>query len=98
MGGLLNTFLPFWKHGYLAKKANAVADVLFGAHNPQALPQFLGRWGSCRALQLQQHFSNRTTFTDYWPLYPLYGLSYTTFEYSDLQLSAAQITVPTAWI
>lgn len=74
----------------------ALADVLFGDYNPAGrLPVTV-----YRALDDLPDFSDyRMAGRTYRyfagaPLYPFgYGLSYTTFEYSDLRLSAAQIAL-----
>jgi len=75
---------------------NAVADVLFGDYNPGgklpvSIPKKVG--------QQPVHYSRtkisknrRYVFTDSEPLWPFgFGLSYTTFSFSDLQLSAKEL-------
>jgi len=83
-----------------SEAGNAVADVLFGKHNPSGkLPVSFPRHGG----QLPLYYNHKNTgrpgpetnvfwshYTDEAnsPLYPFgYGLSYTTFEYSDISLS-----------
>src|SRR6266513_2162072 len=83
---------------------NAVADVLFGDYNPGGkLPATFPRATG----QIPIHYDHRSTgrppdsansYTSKYldlpwtPLYPFgYGLSYTTFAYTNLQLSAANI-------
>ncbi|MBR5366786.1 MAG: glycoside hydrolase family 3 C-terminal domain-containing protein [Clostridia bacterium] len=73
----------------------AVAETLFGDNEPSgrlpiSFPQHVG--------QIPCHYSRRPgggkryVEMDWLPLYPFgYGLSYTTFQYSDLTLSAEQI-------
>ena len=75
---------------------NAIADVLFGDYNPAgrlpvSVPRLVG--------QLPVYYNKpRPMAHDYvemsaQPLYPFgYGLSYTTFEYSDLTISGLNIT------
>ncbi|OLD20166.1 MAG: beta-glucosidase [Acidobacteria bacterium 13_1_40CM_3_56_11] len=81
---------------YLGQETGVgVADVLFGDYNPSAkltvtFPRSVG--------QLPAYYNRKPTarrgylFTSKEPLFPFgYGLSYTTFEYSNLRLSPAQI-------
>jgi beta-glucosidase len=81
---------------YLGQETGiAVADVLFGDTNPAgklavSFPRSVG--------QLPIYYNHKPTarrgylFTSKEPLFPFgYGLSYTTFEYSNLKVSQAQI-------
>jgi beta-glucosidase len=81
---------------YLGQETGvAVADVLFGDYNPAGklpvtFPRSVG--------QLPSYYNRKPTarrgylFTSKEPLFPFgFGLSYTTFEYSNLRLSAPQI-------
>ena len=81
---------------YLGQETGVgVADVLFGDFNPAGklavtFPRSVG--------QLPAYYNRKPTakrgylFTSKEPLFPFgYGLSYTTFEYSNLQVSPAQI-------
>src|SRR2546425_1611179 len=81
---------------YLGQETGiGVADVLFGDYNPSAkltvtFPRSVG--------QLPAYYNRKPTarrgylFTSKEPLFPFgYGLSYTTFEYSNLRVSPAQI-------
>ncbi|MES2645940.1 MAG: glycoside hydrolase family 3 N-terminal domain-containing protein [Bacteroidota bacterium] len=92
------------------KTAEAVADVLFGDYNPNGLlpfsyPRTMGEvvlYDHKGSEEVREVFNN-DIHTGYDPLYAFgTGLSYTTFEYSDLQLStktlkgAAKMTVSVA--
>jgi beta-glucosidase len=81
---------------YLGQETGVgVADVLFGDYNPAGklpvtFPRSVG--------QLPAYYNRKPTarrgylFTSKEPLFPFgYGLSYTTFAYSDLKVSPAQI-------
>ncbi len=81
---------------YLGQETGtAVADVLFGDHNPAgkltvSFPRSVG--------QLPIYYNHKPTarrgylYTSKEPLFPFgFGLSYTTFEYSNLKISPAQI-------
>jgi len=83
---------------YLGQETGVgVADVLFGDYNPAgkltvSFPRSVG--------QLPIFYNRKPTakrgylFTSKEPLFPFgYGLSYTTFEYSDLKISPTQIGV-----
>jgi len=86
------------------QSGNAIADVLFGDYNPSGkltttFPRYVG--------QVPLYYNHKNTgrphnkndfYTSYYfdidnsPLYPFgYGLSYTTFEYSNLSLSSDRI-------
>jgi len=77
------------------KSAEAIADVLFGDYNPDGrLPfSYHKSMGEFVLYDRKPTEEIREVFNDntgggYDPLYPFgWGLSYTTFEYSDLQLS-----------
>lgn len=85
---LVHAWLPGEEGG------NAVADVLFGDYNPSgktpvSFPRSVG--------QIPVHYSRHASaLRDYIampsaPLFPFgHGLSYTTFEYADLQISPAR--------
>ncbi|MDX2053697.1 MAG: glycoside hydrolase family 3 C-terminal domain-containing protein, partial [Polyangiaceae bacterium] len=89
VGAILQAFYPGQATG------TALADVLFGDYNPAGrLP-----------ITYPRSLADIPEFTDYSligrtyrylsapPLYPFgYGLSYTTFEYSELELSQARIS------
>ena len=81
------------------KTAEAIADVLFGDYNPDGrLPFTYHRsMGEIVLYDRKPTEEVREVFNDnagsgYDPLYPFgWGLSYTTFEYSDLQLSSSTL-------
>ncbi len=87
---LLTAYYPGEQGGY------AIADVLFGDYNPAgrlpvSVPRHVG--------QLPVYYNQpRPVAHDYVemtakPLYPFgYGLSYTSFEYSDLSIAAGQVS------
>lgn len=95
--------LEAWEPG--TEGGNAVADILFGDANPGGkLPVSFPRKGSHAPL----YYARNTTHSPegsrmynprYWdglptPLYPFgFGLSYTTFEFSDIKVSREKIKV-----
>jgi len=92
-GGIL---MAYWSG---KKTAEAIADVLFGDYNPDGrLPFTYHRsMGEIVLYDRKPTEEVREVFNDnagsgYDPLYPFgWGLSYTTFEYSDLQLSSSTL-------
>jgi beta-glucosidase len=81
------------------KSAEAIADVLFGDYNPDGIlpfsyPKSMGEFVMYDRKPTEEV---REVFNDnagggYDPLFPFgFGLSYTTFEYSDLQLSSTSL-------
>ena len=78
------------------KTAEAIADILFGDYNPDGILPFSYErtMGEMVLYDRKPTEDIREVFNDnvsggYDPLYPFgFGLSYTTFEYSDLKLSS----------
>jgi beta-glucosidase len=82
------------------KTAEAVADVLFGDYNPDgrlpfSYPKSMGEivmYDRKPTEEVREVFNDNIN-SGYDPLYAFgHGLSYTTFEYSDLQLSSTRLT------
>ncbi len=81
------------------KTAEAIADVLFGDYNPDGIlpfsyPRSMGEmvlYDRKPTEDVREVFNDNIN-TGYWPLFPFgWGLSYTTFEYSDIQLSSSTL-------
>jgi beta-glucosidase len=97
VAAIVEAWLPGEKGG------EAVADVLFGDYNPGGrLPITIPRHAGQLPVYYNYKPSKEHWLTKAWgkpyvdlnpePLYPFgHGLSYTTFEYSDLRLSASRI-------
>ena len=88
-----------WHGG--AGAARGLADVLFGDVNPSAkltttfplrlgqVPLYYNAHNTGRPQNLEDHYTSRYLDCPNEPLYPFgYGLSYTSFRYSDIRLSA----------
>ena len=90
-----------------SEAGNAIADVLFGDYNPSGklpmtfpreegqIPVFYNHFSTGRPAKDDQDKIYKSTYIDLpnSPKFPFgFGLSYTTFTYSDLQLSAPTIT------
>lgn len=89
---LLNAWYPGEQGGA------AVADILFGDYNPAgrlpvSIPRSVGQIPCYYSQRVSHDYADQSQF----PLYSFgYGLSYTTFEYSDLKVSVddANLTNP----
>lgn len=95
-----NAMLEAWYPGSMG--AEAVADVLYGKYNPSGkltmtfprnvgqVPIFYYEKNTGRPIYLpSEKYKSKYLDSPNTPLYPFgYGLSYTTFEYSDLKLSS----------
>jgi len=95
--------LETWYAG--TEGGNAIADALFGDVNPGGklpvtFPRYVGQvpiyynhMNTGRPSDTPGRFASKYIDEPWTPLYPFgYGLSYTQFKLSDLQLSAARIT------
>lgn len=96
------SILEVWHGGIQA--GNAVADVLFGDYNPGGklpvtfpkstgqCPTYYGRKNAGRPVGADKMFAVGYMNSEYVPVYPFgYGLSYTTFEYSNLKIDPVSI-------
>ena len=93
MNGIL---MAYWSG---KKSAEAIADVLYGDYNPDGLlpftyPRSMGEivlYDRKPSEDIREVFNN-DIHTGYDPLFPFgFGLSYTSFEYSDLKLSTTNL-------
>jgi beta-glucosidase len=95
--GMKGILMAYWSG---RKTAEAVADVLFGDYNPDGILPFSYErsMGEMVLYDRKPTEDIREVFNDnisggYDPLYPFgFGLSYTTFEYSNLNLNANTLT------
>ena len=96
------SILVAWMGG--SEFGNAIADVVFGAVNPSAklpvtfprtvgqVPIYYNHLNTGRPPEEQNKYSSKYIDVPWTPQFPFgYGLSYTTFKLSNLQLSAPRI-------
>ncbi len=94
--------LESWMGG--SESGNAIADILFGDVNPGAklpvtfpravgqVPIYYNHMNTGRPPEAENRYTSKYYDLPWTPLYPFgYGLSYTTFKISNLQLSAPRI-------
>jgi beta-glucosidase len=101
----VDAILNIWAPG--SEAGNAIADVLFGAYNPSGkltatFPRTVGQiplyynhlntgrpWDGREASKFKSNYLDESND----PLYPFgFGLSYTTFGYSDIKFSKTELT------
>ena len=82
------------------RTAEAISDVLLGDYNPDGIlpfsyPRSMGEmvlYDRKPTEEVREIFNENLTMDGYKPLFPFgFGLSYTSWEYSDLQLSSPQL-------
>ncbi len=98
----VDAILEAWKGG--AEAGNAIATILFGDYNPSGkltttfplsvgqIPLYYNHLNTGRPMDPNNKFTSKYLDCPNDPLYPFgYGLSYTTFDYSDINLSKNQL-------
>ena len=95
--GMKGILMAYWSG---KKSAEAIADVLFGDYNPAgrlpySYPRSMGEivtYDRKPSEEIREIFNENVTMDGYKPLFPFgWGLSYTSFSYSDIALSAAAL-------
>ncbi len=94
----VSSILEAWAGG--TEAGNAIASVLFGDYNPSGkltttfprsvgqIPLYYNHLNTGRPMNPQNKFTSKYLDSPNDPVYPFgYGLSYTTFDYSDIKLS-----------
>ncbi|MCX7874813.1 MAG: beta-glucosidase BglX [Melioribacteraceae bacterium] len=98
----VNSILEIWSPGISG--GDAVADIIFGDYNPSGklpvtFPRYVGQVpiyynhkNTGRPHNPNDHYTSYYMDLENTPLYPFgFGLSYTTFEYSDIKLDKKEI-------